>query len=80
MGVAMAGDPRKELVARIALMRQSVDPALLERARLAAEGKVPYDRATAEQAVRHFLANRKDATAFKQKLVAALKRFDADGK
>ena len=28
----------KELVARIALMRQAVDPALLERARLAAEG------------------------------------------
>ena len=27
----MAGDPRKELVARIAIMRQSVDPALLEK-------------------------------------------------
>jgi hypothetical protein len=47
---------------------------VLERPDLAKEGKVPYDRDTAQDAVRQFLAGRHDGGRFKQKLLDGLKK------
>lgn len=70
-------DPRKTLLDQIAALRSQVDPDLLDRARLAAEGKVPFDRLAARDAVRAFLDGRADGGRFKKQLVEQLKRYDA---
>ena len=46
---------------------------------LAAEGKVPYDRETAQSAVRQFLATKHDGGKFQRKLVDALKKGGGKG-
>jgi hypothetical protein len=47
---------------------------VVERLDMATEGKVPYDRETAQSAVRQFLATRHDGGKFQKKLVEALKK------
>jgi hypothetical protein len=67
-------DPREELLRQMAALRNSLDPKVIERLDLAAEGKVPYDRETAQSAVRQFLATKHDGGKFQRKLVDALKK------
>ena len=67
-------DPRQELLRQMAALRKSLDPKVVERLDLATEGKVPYDRETAQTAVRQFLATRTDGGKFQKKLVEALKK------
>jgi len=69
-------DPRKTLLQMMASLRQTIDPKVLDRARLASEGKVPYDKEAARAAVRGFLEakSRSDGGAFQRRLAEALKR------
>ncbi|MEI7608442.1 MAG: hypothetical protein WCJ64_13785 [Rhodospirillaceae bacterium] len=78
--MAMQHDPRKTLLQQMADLRKTIDPKVLDRARLAQEGKEPYDREAARAAVRGFLDAKTsaDGGAFKRKLLAALKQFDAN--
>lgn len=66
-------DPREKLLQQIRDIREKMDPKLVERAKLAVFGKVPYDRDSAQQAVGHFLDARNDGGAFRRKLAQALK-------
>jgi len=68
-------DPRKTLLQQVAALRQNIDPKVLQRAKLAAEGKEPYDKEAARAAVNSFLTAkaRQDGGAFQRKLMAALK-------
>lgn len=69
-------DPRQTLLQMIASLRKGIDPKVLDRARLATEGKEPYDKEAARAAVRNFLEAkaRTDGGAFQRKLTEALKR------
>lgn len=67
-------DPRKELLQQIRAIRERMDPKLVERAKLAVFGKVPYDSDAAREAVGHFLDARADGGAFRAKLEQALKQ------
>ena len=67
-------DPRQELLRQMAALRKNLDPKVVERLDLATEGKVTYDRETAQSAVRQFLATRHDGGKFQKKLVEALKK------
>jgi hypothetical protein len=73
-GSSTMSDPRQELLRQMAALRKSLDPKVVERLDLATEGKVPYDRETAQSAVRQFLATRHDGGKFQKKLVEALKK------
>src|SRR3954447_21193342 len=73
-GSRTMSDPRQELLRHMAALRRNLDPKVVERLDLAAEGKVPYDRETAQIAVRQFLATRTDDGKFQKKLVEALKK------
>lgn len=66
-------DPRKELLRQIKAIREKMDPKLVERAKLAVFGKVPYDSDSARAAVGHFLEARDDGGAFRARLEKALK-------
>lgn len=66
-------DLREELLRQIKAIREKMDPKLVERAKLAVFGKVPYDSASAKEAVGHFLDARSDGGAFRRKLEQALK-------
>ncbi|PWC50166.1 hypothetical protein [Azospirillum sp. TSA6c] len=76
-------DLRKELLRQMKAIRERMDPKLVERARLAALGKVPYDSDAAKEAVGHFLDAKRDGGAFRRKLEQALKdegaSLDLDG-
>lgn len=72
------GDLRRELLARMREIRSRVDPEVMERARLAALGKVPYDREAARSIVGRFLESRDDGGAFRRKLEEALRAEGAD--
>ncbi|WP_431857264.1 hypothetical protein [Azospirillum sp.] len=72
-----SADLRKELLRRMAALRQTIDPKVLNRAKLATFGKVPYDQETAKQAVSQFLDQRDDGGAFRRKLEQALKQEGA---
>jgi len=72
------GDSRRELLARMREILSRIDPDVIERARLAAFGKVPYDRGAARQAVDSFLDNRDDGGAFQRKLEEALRAEGVD--
>ncbi len=77
--MAMKPDPRKTLLQQIADLRKGIDPKVLDRARLASEGKEPYDKEAARAAVRGFLDAKSaaDGGVFKRKLLDALKKHDA---
>ncbi|HYD69634.1 hypothetical protein [Azospirillum sp.] len=70
----MTKDLRKDLLRQMAEIRGRLDPKLVERAKLAAFGKVPYDRDVAKEAVSRFLDARDDGGAFRRKLEDALRR------
>ncbi|ALG69858.1 hypothetical protein VY88_10960 [Azospirillum thiophilum] len=76
-------DLRKELLRQMKAIRDRMDPKLVERAKLAVFGKVPYDSDAAKEAVGHFLDARDDGGAFRRKLEQALKEegaaLDLDG-
>ena len=74
-------DPRQTLLQMMAALRKTIDPKVLDRARLAAEGKEPYDKEAARAAVAGFLAakSRTDGGAFQRKLLEALKKEAAAG-
>ncbi|EWY41144.1 hypothetical protein N825_31275 [Skermanella stibiiresistens SB22] len=72
-------DPRQELLRQMAALRNTLDPKVIERLELAGEGKVPYDRETAQTVVRQFLATRTDGGKFQRKLVDALKKGGGKG-
>jgi len=71
-------DSRRELLERMREILSRIDPDVILRARLAAFGKVPYDRGAAREAVGNFLENRDDGGAFLRKLEAALRAEGAD--
>ncbi len=66
-------DLRKDLLRQMKAIRDRMDPKLVERAKLAALGKVPYDSDSAKEAVSHFLDAKRDGGAFRRKLEQALK-------
>lgn len=66
-------DLRKDLLRQMKAIRDRMDPKLVERAKLAALGKVPYDSDAAKEAVGHFLDAKRDGGAFRRKLEQALK-------
>ena len=68
-----AEDIRKDLLKRMAALRQTIDPKVLNRTKLAMFGKVPYDQDVAKEAVAKFLDARDDGGAFRRKLEQALK-------
>lgn len=76
----MSDDPRRNLLARMREIRSKLDPKILERARLAVFGKVPYDHDAALAAVARFLESRDDDDAFRRELEAALTREGADAR
>ncbi len=69
---------RRAMLAQIRELRRGFDPELLKWARYAVEGKVPYDRENAQEAVRQFLQHkaRDDGGRFRRKLAEALSRSD----
>lgn len=79
-------DLRKDLLRQMKAIRDRMDPKLVERAKLAALGKVPYDSDAAKEAVGHFLDAKRDGGAFRRKLEQALKAeggtldLDTEGK
>ena len=70
-------DIRKDLLRKMAALRQTIDPKVLNRTKLAMFGKVPYDQEVAKQAVAQFLDARDDGGAFRRKLEQALKQEGA---
>jgi len=70
-------DVRKDLLRQMAALRQTIDPKVLDRAKLAMFGKVPYDQDVAKEAVARFLETRDDGGAFRRKLEQALQREGA---
>jgi len=72
-----SSDIRKELLRRMAALRQTIDPKVLNRAKLATFGKVPFDQDAAKQAVSQFLEQRDDGGAFRRKLEQALRQEGA---
>ncbi len=73
----MSDDIRKDLLRRMAALRQTIDPKVLNRTKLAMFGKVPYDQDVAKEAVARFLDAREDGGAFRRKLEQALKQEGA---
>lgn len=63
---------QRRLLNQITDLRSRMDPKVLDRVRLAHEGKVPFDRQTAGAAVQEFLANRDDDGAFERRLNKAM--------
>ena len=75
--MADGSDIRKDLLRRMAALRQTIDPKVLTRTKLAMFGKVPYDQDVAKEAVARFLDARDDGGAFRRKLEQALKQEGA---
>ncbi|WP_207477754.1 hypothetical protein [Arenibaculum pallidiluteum] len=67
-------DPRQLLLRQMRALRAGLDPAVVERLELAKQGKVPYDHATAQEAVRQFLASKQDGGKFRTRLMEALRK------
>lgn len=71
-------DIRKELLRQMRELRGRLDPRVLERARLAVFGKVPFDRDNARDAVNRFLSTRDDDGVFRRRLESALRSEGVD--
>jgi len=67
-------DPRRRLLQQLAQLRRRVDPRALERLLTKVDGWEPYDRESAGEAVRQFLATRTDGGKFQDRLREALKK------
>lgn len=65
---------KAKLLRQIAQLRRQIDPAVLRRAELAQQGRIPYDQENAQEAVKQFLNSQPDGA----RLRALLKRKVAD--
>jgi len=72
----MAEDIRKQVLEQMRVIKRRLDPDVVDRVRLAKEGKVPYDRENARAAVDHFLQSLDDGGRFRRKLAERLKKTD----
>jgi hypothetical protein len=68
-------DPKVELLRRMRQLLDSLDPDVVRRLDLAKEGKVPFDRETAHDAVRRYLEAHPDGA----RLAAQLRRRSGGG-
>mgnify|MGYP006266036677 CR=1 FL=1 len=65
---------KARLLRQIAELRRQIDPEILRRAELAQQGRVPYDQANAQEAIKRFLESQPDGN----RLRALLKRKAAE--
>jgi hypothetical protein len=66
-------DPRRTLLRQLAQLRGRLDPKALDRVLSKIDGWEPYDRESAGEAVRQFLATRTDGGKFQDRLREELK-------
>jgi hypothetical protein len=69
-------DPRRTLLRQLAQLRGRIDPHALNRFLTKVGGWEPYDRESAGEAVRQFLATRTDGGRFQARLSGELKKKD----
>ncbi len=69
-------DPRRALLRQLAQLRGRLDPAALNHFLEKVDGWEPYDRESAGEAVRQFLATRTDGGKFQERLRDELKKKD----
>jgi len=67
-------DARRTLLRLLAQLRKRIDPRALDRVLSRMDGWEPYDRESAGEAVRQFLATRTDGGKFQDRLRDALKK------
>ena len=67
-------DPRQTLLRQIAQLRRRIDPSAISRFLTMVDGWEPYDRESAGEAVRQFLAMRTDGGKFQDRLREELKK------
>ena len=66
--------PRRKLLRQLSLLRGRIDPRALNRLLTKMDGWEPYDRESAGEAVRQFLATRTDGGKFQDRLCEELKK------
>lgn len=66
-------DPRRTLLRQLSQLRGRLDPKALDHALSKIDGWEPYDRESAGEAVRQFLATRTDGGRFQGRLREELK-------
>ena len=71
-------DPRRTLLRQLAQLRGRLDPKALNRVLSKIDGWEPYDRESAGEAVRQFLATRTDGGKFQDRLREQLKKKPGD--
>lgn len=69
-------DPRRRLLQQLVQLRRRIDPRALHRLLTKVGGWEPYDRESAGEAVRQFLATRTDGGRFQDRLREELKKKD----
>lgn len=67
-------DARRQLLRQLAQLRGRIDRRALDRVLAKIDGWEPYDRESAGEAVRQFLATRTDGGKFQDRLREALKK------
>ncbi|MGF1593785.1 MAG: hypothetical protein ACFCUW_10930 [Kiloniellaceae bacterium] len=71
-------DLRRKLLRQLVQLRGRVDPRALDRLLTQMDGWEPYDRESAGEAVRQFLATRTDGGKFQDRLREQLKKKHQD--
>lgn len=69
-----SNDSRRTLLRQLIQLRRRIDPRALNRLLAKVDGWEPYDRESAGEAVRQFLATRTDGGKFQDRLREALKK------
>ena len=67
-------DPRRKLLRQLSLLRGRIDPSALNHLLTKMDGWEPYDRESAGEAVRQFLATRTDGGKFQDRLREEMKK------
>lgn len=67
-------DARRALLRQLVQLRRRIDPRALDRVLSRMDGWEPYDRESAGEAVRQFLATRTDGGKFQDRLREELKK------
>ncbi|HMA16134.1 MAG: hypothetical protein ACM35H_02085 [Bacteroidota bacterium] len=67
-------EARRALLRQLVQLRKRIDPRTLDRVLSRMDGWEPYDRESAGEAVRQFLATRTDGGKFQDRLREALKK------
>ena len=67
-------EARRALLRQLVQLRKRIDPRTLDRVLNRMDGWEPYDRESAGEAVRQFLATRTDGGKFQDRLREALKK------